>query len=107
MAKKIKRTVPDKVADFLVAAICITCFVFGAIALLYALTDLIFFEGCINAFRRGFWGYMVFSVLFGAGIPTAEIFWKKYKRKIRRTKREKSRVMAAEFTRKERCHEGI
>ena len=97
MAKKIDAFM-EKLANLLFDAVCITCMVFGAIALVFALTDIILFEGFINAFRRGFWWYMGFAALLGFGLPISKIFWKRYLRRMRRIRRiQRERQIKAEL----------
>ena len=97
MAKKIGNFM-DKLVNYFFDVFCITCLVFGVIAVFYALMDIFFFEGFINAFRRRFWEYMGFAALIGFGIPISKIFWKRYLRKIRQEEiRKRIRRVAAKL----------
>ena len=98
MAKKIEKFM-DKVCNFIFDMICISCFVAGGLAFFFLFIEL-FFDGSINFLRRNLFDVFAFAIAFGVTYPTGKIFWKRYKRKLRKAQRElemRKAKMAAEL----------
>lgn len=86
MAKKIEK-LANRVYDFIFDMLCIACFTAGFLAFFFLFME-VFFDGSINFLRRNLFQVFAFAIAFGVIYPIGKIFWKNYKRELRKAQRE-------------------